>query len=82
MSEADKNPDGWVLHVTGTDGHPSGDKIMWIRESAPRILLEIDAPGVRSLHRAGQTDFVHQRLRDALDTLRESLPLLPGSRTP
>lgn len=79
---ADSVLKGWSVHIEGEAGNPQGDKITVFRHDAPRIRLEIDAPGIRSAG-ADQMQPGRQAIQEAVNALQAALDspsALPGFR--
>ena len=72
MAESDDTRKGWFVSINGTAGEPEGDKITIRRHDPPRVVLEIDAPGIRS---AGEDQRQQGReaIREVLAALQEAL---------
>ena len=71
---------GWVVSISGENNNPDNDKITVIRRDAPRIRLEIDAPGIRSSGK-DQKHLGRRLIQDAVTALQEALDspsALPG----
>lgn len=62
----------WVTHVSGTLNLPQEDRLILIRHGSPRVLLEIDVPGLQS---AGddQRQMGREAIRQVLNSLQEAL---------
>ena len=71
---------GWHVHVSGTANNPDGDTIFLVRLDAPRIQLEIDAPGLRTSG-GDQKQLVRRAIQDVANALQAALDspsALPG----
>ena len=65
---------GWGVSVSGTVGESEKDKLLLVRQDPPpRILLEIDVPGLRSLRGEGRRHQGRQAIQQAIDALQEAL---------
>ena len=72
MAENEGARIGWTVGISGDTGKPDWDKITLTRHDPPQIVLEIDAPGIRS---AGEDQRLHGRrmIQEALFALQEAL---------
>ena len=72
MTEDEHTRKGWTVSVDGEANNPGGDKITVCRHDSPRVVLEIDVPGIRS---AGEDQRRQGReaIQEALVALQEAL---------
>ncbi len=70
----------WTIYLDGKSGDPSQDRICITCLGSPRIVLEVECPGIRSAGE-GQRDKVRAAIKGALADLDKALdsPMaLPG----
>lgn len=64
----------WGVSVSGSVSEPQLDRLLIVRhEPAPRILLEIDVPGLRSVRGEDRHERGRQAIQRAIDALQAAL---------